>query len=241
MLSDSIPGPANLNAVIDAAQAVTHQHRPVPPPKKKGRHNSFLQQNTSSSTGTTHMVQDKPIDPTSVNAVVRLLELADPKALKWQCRICTYIQTTTASMHENSKCECCLLPTVSAAPVTAVISPDVLRTAMTIRENVSNVLQQQYNGTAPTTPSHVPKLDVNVNPTPRLSTTLTPKGKTQRSRQPPVPVLHSNEQCCICESDGVEKYCSSCKCHNIAQHVISNFILLLLIIKLTIRFCVCVC
>ena len=29
------------------------------------------------------MVQDKPIDPTSVNAVVRLLELADPEALKF--------------------------------------------------------------------------------------------------------------------------------------------------------------
>jgi len=229
MTSDSIPGPANLNAVIDAAQAVTHQHRPVPPPKKKGRHNSFLQQTTSTSTGTTHMVQDRPVDPTSVNAVVRLLELADPKALKWQCRICTYIQTTTDSMHENSKCECCLLPTVSAAPVTAVISPDVLRTAMTIRENVSNVLQQQYNGTAPTTRSHLPKLDVN--PTPRLSTTLTPKGKLQRPRQPPVPVVQSDEQCCICESDGVEKYCSSCKCHNIARACHKKFHLVIVNIK----------
>ena len=73
MISDSIPGPTNLNAVIDAAQAVTNQHRPAPPPKKKGRHNSLLQQTARTSTSTTHMVQDKPIDPSSVNAVVRLL------------------------------------------------------------------------------------------------------------------------------------------------------------------------
>ena len=44
----------------------------------------------------------------------------------------------------------------------------------------------------------------------RLLELADPKGKFQRLRQPPVPVLHSDEQCCTCESVGVEKYCSAC-------------------------------
>lgn len=224
VMSDSVPGPTNLNAVIEAAQAVTNEHRPVPPPKKKGRqNNNFLQQATTTNTSTTPLahVQEKPVDPRSVNAVVRLMELAEPKGFKWQCRICTYIQTTTASMYENAKCECCLLPTVSSAPVTAVISPDVLRTAMSIRESVSNVLQQQHVGTSAATPVSTTSI-----PSPQLSNldlssmrsiprpVCTPTSEIQQPRQRPNPcpaVWPRDERCCICDSTGVERYCSSCK------------------------------
>ena len=158
----SAPGPAQLDMVINAISQVTSANRPIPPSKQK-KPSKNVEPSPSPSV----------VDPASVNAVVRLLEgrTKDMKK-KWQCKHCSYIQTS--SCMEGSECEMCQLPMVSQAPFSAVTSPVVMREALQIRDNVSQI----------------------------SSTTISHARKQQESEA---------KRCSICESLGVEKYCSSCE------------------------------
>jgi hypothetical protein len=79
-LRKSTPGPAKLNMMIEAAGAFTNAHRPLPPPKKSKNHSNTRQQQSTSTTSQAN------IDPSSVNAVVRLLELGDEQESTTRCQ-----------------------------------------------------------------------------------------------------------------------------------------------------------
>jgi hypothetical protein len=182
------PGPANLNVVIATAQAVTSANRPLPPSKKaRNQH---------------HLDTSETTDPASVNAVVHLLEKGcGSSKKKWQCRHCSYIQADVKSMSEGGKCEFCLLAMVSLAPDNAVVSPSILRHALSTRDNVSSILQPaaSKSATASTT-------------TTQSTLLFSPTSTQQRQRPYPRPdVWPRGKRCCICESVGVDKYCSCCK------------------------------
>jgi hypothetical protein len=193
------PGPSNLNLVIATAQAVTSANRPVPPSKQSRA--GTIQKNVD--------VKER-IDPASVNAVVHLLEKGTPTSKKWQCRHCSYIQSSTESMHEDARCEFCVLPLVSLAPANATVSPIILRHALSTRDNVSHVLQPAPALT-PSSSSSASAVPAASGTSGESSIVLSP---LVRSRQRPYPrpdVWPSNKRCSICESVGVDKYCSCCK------------------------------
>lgn len=147
----------------------------------------------------------KQTDTAAVNAVVQLLETTNRTSSvprKWQCRVCSWIQNQIASMHENATCECCNLPLVSLAPDTATTNPSVLRHGLSVRDNVEQVLRS--SGAHCFSSSHLPSQ-------PAETTTV---AATSPPRQRPYPrpdAWPCNKKCIICDSIGVEKYCSCCK------------------------------
>ena len=184
-----------MNVVLKAAQSFTSSHRPVPPSARRTR---------GQIRGTVDAEAELTTDPSAVNAVVRLLETPNPTSssvpCKWQCRVCSWIQSQPTSMHENATCECCNLPLVSLAPDTAATNPSVLRHGLSVRDNVEQILRSPGNHSS--TSTHL------------LSkpTETTPVTSTPRQRPYPRPdEWPCNKKCIICDSIGVEKYCSCCK------------------------------
>ena len=190
------PSPACLNVVLKAAQSFTASQRPLPPTKHQPRTRSQ----------TADVEANTAAGAAAVNAVVQLLET--PKRTtasvprKWQCRVCSWIQSQISSMHENATCECCNLPLVSLAPDTATTNPSVLRHGLSVRDNVEHFLRS--TGTHCSSSSHQPSKPPE---TTTVAATSTPR---QRPYSRP-DVWPCNKKCIICDSIGVEKYCSCCK------------------------------
>jgi hypothetical protein len=140
---------------------------------------------------------------------------------KWQCRHCSYVQSTAVTQQEGAECELCHINLVGQAPMDAVTSPEILRNALAIRDNVRSVVHPASSVSSAPPPYGTNVSSAVLTPQQHMSRPLTSKpslvassslAKLRSERPYPRPDMWPhNAKCHICADKRAQKYCSCCK------------------------------
>ena len=207
VVSNSLPGPAQLSLVIEAAKeyaCANRIHAPV-------SHHSTSATTTSTPTST------------SLNSVVHLLESTDQLSTsiststttsttpnkrritnKLQCNHCSYVFDDESGCGAGSKCFFCVHGVLDIARVGAVTSPSVFRSAMNLQQRIADA-------TSTSTSTSISSSSLSSSSAP---TAVKPKHIPKE--WPP------GKNCDVCRRIIAVKYCATCNRH--AHHITSHHI-----------------